>query len=163
MLAKVESLAPFSPSNAPIPLPLRCQILPTTLWNKKALEDALGVTLPSDLEQLWDQASSLRLFEDVTYGQWGLVIWPPNQVIIEQGKRLSGRGQDFRGGDLVIGEFLGDSDLLMLRANPTERDFGHAMIALPLDPRKDWYVAAESLVTFLTRFLESNGNKFWEG
>lgn len=43
---------------------------------------------------------------------------------------------------------------------PTELD-GRA-IALPLYPREDWYIAANSLEEFLGKFKESRGEKFWE-
>jgi len=56
----------------------------------------------------------------------------------------------------VIGEFLGDQELLIL-----DRD-GRVMVALPLDLRQDWFRPAASLSDFLQRLLTTNGAKFWQ-
>ncbi len=111
---------------------------------------------------LWDKTSSLRLFEDVNYGQWGLILWSPNQVITEQEKRIAQRKEDFHPGGLIIGELLGDAELLLLRCDATSLDFGNAIITLPLDSREEWYLAANSLESFLSQFLAAKGDKFWE-
>ena len=72
------------------------------------------------------------------------------------------RSGDYVPGDLVIGTFLGDSDLLVVRCDPDSPDFGHVMVALPLDPRRDWYRVAGNLETFLQEYERSEGAKFWE-
>jgi hypothetical protein len=61
----------------------------------------------------------------------------------------------------VIGKFLGDSDLLVIRADETQSDFGSVIVALPIDPRPDWYHVAKSLADFLEEFAQSGGQKFW--
>ena len=111
---------------------------------------------------MWNKTSGLRLFEDITYGQWGLILWSPDQVITEQEKRIAQRKEDFRSGDLLVGEFLGDADLLVLRCDRTSPDFGNVAIALPLDSREEWYIAANSLQSFLSQFLAAKGEKFWD-
>jgi hypothetical protein len=68
---------------------MHCQVLPPQAWDKKALEEASGITLPLAIIHLWDKASGLRLFEDVNYGQWGLILWSANQVITDQEKRIA--------------------------------------------------------------------------
>ena len=138
------------------------QVLPPQPWDKKAFKETLGITLPLPITHLWDKTSGLRLFEDVNYGQWGLILWSPNQVITEQEKRIAQRKEDFRPGDLIVGEFLGDADMMVLRCDAASPDFGNVMIALPLDFREEWYLAANSLESFLSQFLAACGNKFWE-
>jgi hypothetical protein len=52
--------------------------------------------------------------------------------------------------------------LLLLRCDPQMDDFGHVLIVLPIDKRKDWHVAAKSLGDFLQRLVEASGKKYWE-
>ena len=162
LIHTIESIGVVDSPDVSIPMPMHSQVLPPQPWDKKAFEESLGITLPSAIIDLWEKTSSLRLFEDITYGQWGLIFWSPNQVITEQEKRIAQRKEDFYPGDLIIGEFLGDADLLVLRCDPTSPDFGDAIIALPLDSREEWYLAANSLESFLSQFLAAKGEKFWE-
>jgi hypothetical protein len=162
LIHTIESIGIIDSPDVSIPMPMHCQVLPPQPWDKKALEEAFGITLPLAIIHLWDRTSGLRIFEDVTYGQWGLIFWSPDRVITEQEKRIAQRQEDFRPGDLIIAEFLGDSDLLVLRCDATALDFGNVIIALPLDSREEWYLAANSLENFLSQFLAANGDKFWE-
>jgi hypothetical protein len=58
--------------------------------------------------------------------------------------------------DTIVGEFLGDTDLLVVdRA-------GRVMVASALDPRGEWPVAAKTIASFLEAFLDHEGEKFWE-
>ncbi len=100
------------------------------------------------------------LFQDVDYGQWGLVILSPDQAAERTAWERSQRPEDFPFGDIVAGEFLGDLELLI--ATPRDDGSCQIRIALPLDPRGDWYVAAESLAEFLQRYLVARGDKYWE-
>lgn len=162
LIHSIESIGIIDSPDVSIPMPMHCQVLPPQPWDKKAFGESLGITLPLALIHLWNKTSGLYLFEDITYGQWGLILWSPNRVITEQEKRIAQRREDFRPGDLIIGEFLGDSDLLLLRCDATAPDFGNVIIALPLDSREEWYFAANSLENFLSQFLAANGDKFWE-
>lgn len=162
LIHTIKSLGIVDTPDVSISMPLHCQVLPPQPWDKKALEDSLSITLPSAIINLWNQTSELRLFEDISYGQWGLILWSPNQVITEQEKRINQRPEDFRPGDLIIGEFLGDADLLVLRCDETYPDFGNILIALPLDSREEWDIAAKSLESFLNQLIAAKGEKFWE-
>lgn len=162
LIHTIESLGTVESTDVSISIPMHSKVLPPYPWDKKALEELLGITLPLTIINLWNQTSGLRLFEDITYGQWGLILWSPNQVISEQEKRIAQRKSDFRPGDLIIGEFLGDSDLLVLRCDATSPDFGNVIIALPLDSREEWDIAANSLESFLNQLIAANGDKFWE-
>ncbi|MCY7334181.1 MAG: SMI1/KNR4 family protein, partial [Pseudanabaena sp. CAN_BIN31] len=90
-----------------------------------------------------------------------LIIWSPQEVLEKQ-QTLRRNSNEFESEDLIIGEFLGDSDLLIVRCNPNTTDFGQIIIALPIDHRADWYYLAYSLPEFLQRFITSQGEKFWE-
>ena len=158
----IQSLDVVNLTQLSVPMALTCQSLPPQPWKPNIFEKSLQVTLPKSLKQLWDKTSELRLFEDMAYGQWGLVVWSPNQVIQEQEKRKAQRQKDFRTSDLIIGEFLGDSELLLIRCDEGEPDFGNVMIALPLDRREEWYIAADSLEEFLSKWIATRGEKFWE-
>src|SRR5262245_32550880 len=113
----------IEPSNMPVSFSLKCTVLPPTHWNKAALEERFSIKLPVDIVRFWNESSGVRLFEDISYGQWGLIIWSPDRVIEGQGIQEI-RSKDFCPGDLVIGEFLGDLELPILRCDPMEDDFG---------------------------------------
>lgn len=162
LIHTIESLGIVDSTDVSIPMPMHFQVLPPQPWDKKAFEELLGITLPLTIIQLWNKTSGLRLFEDITYGQWGLILWSSSQVISEQEKRIAQRKQDFITGDLIIGEFLGDAELLVLRCDATSPDFGNVIIALPLDSREEWYVAELTLESFLSQFIAAEGDKFWE-
>ena len=94
-------------------LPLSSEILPPIANSTKDLEFRLHIALPEDLQELWQKSNGLRLFEDKTYGQSGLIIWSPQKVLEQQ--QILRRGSDeFQSGDLIIGEFLGDQSPVLV-------------------------------------------------
>lgn len=109
-----------------------------------------------ELEALWLSSREAWLFRDIDYGQWGLHILDPAAAAALTNAERGRRPGDFEATDAVIGEFLGDSDLLVLEAN------GGVLVALPLDPRADWPRVASTLSEFLSRYLEAIGEKYWE-
>ena len=113
-------------------------------------------TLPAQVRELWLVSKEARLFEDVEYGQWGLVMMPPGEALRSTEEARKSRPTEFQPTDVVLGKFLGDSELLVVTSA------GSVLIALPLDPRKDWYLAARTLSEFLEQYRESLGFKFWE-
>lgn len=120
-----------------------------------------GYAVPSQLEAFWSAAKEAKLFEDVDYGQWGLHILSPEDALKKTEAALKERPHDFLDSDLVIGQFLGDSDLLVI-SREKGPSFGHVLIALPIDPRNDWYHLAVDFPTFLEQYVASKGDKFWE-
>ncbi|MDO5651587.1 MAG: SMI1/KNR4 family protein, partial [Moraxella sp.] len=121
------------------------------------------LSVPNDYDELLMISNGLTLFVDEKYGQWGLRIYGCDEVVSRN--RLwkeSYRRADLVYGDLIIGEFLGDSDLLIMRCDEDCDDFGSILISLPLDYRKDWYYPAASLSEFLKKYIEAEGEKFWE-
>jgi hypothetical protein len=112
--------------------------------------------LPPQVEDLWQSLGSARLFVDIDYGQWGLEILSPSasrsRTLVERAQRP----RDVLPSDVVIGEFLGDQDLLVVD------DVGRVLVAWPLDSRDAWPVVAGDLLTFLRHYWRTGGNKFWE-
>lgn len=116
--------------------------------------------LPHELMDLWRIVRTARLFEDADYGQWGLVLLAPQASARRTATELRERPEDLQSGDVVIGEFLGDQELLVLA--PAERGARRLLVALPLDPRADWYGVGAGLTPFLRAYFDAGGEKFWE-
>jgi hypothetical protein len=112
--------------------------------------------VPPELHEFWLAAGAAELFVDADHGQWGLRIFSPTVSATRSREEMVRRPKEFAMDDLVIGEFLGDQELLVI-----DRD-GHVMVALPIDRRQDWFRPTTSLSDFLHRFLMTNGAKFWE-
>lgn len=123
---------------------------------------SLSAELPAELEEFWSAFEEARLFEDSDYGQWGLVLLGHGAAQARTDVFQDERSSDTRAGDLVVGEFLGDSDLLLVRCDASSHDFGNVVVAAPLDPRVDWPTVAVSLDEFLSRLAEAEGAKYWE-
>lgn len=113
-----------------------------------------------DLVDLWSTCREARLFEDVDYGQWGLVLLSPTESAKRSGRELEQRPDDFTPTDIVVGEFLGDQELLVLSS--AEGDERSVLVALPLDERSEWYTVAADLGEFLDRYMDHQGEKYWE-
>lgn len=144
----------------PVAVPLVCRFeIPV---NSVDLANARKtIAIPPELLEFWQYANGASLFIDETYGQWGVHLWPVRVSIEETEKFSADRSRDFRRGDLVVGEFLGDSDLLLVRCDPNADDYGSVIIALPLDDRSEWDRAALSLEIFLLSYARTHGEKFW--
>jgi hypothetical protein len=112
--------------------------------------------LPGELRELWTTSREADLFVDADYGQWGLSLLSPAASAAMSAQEQEQRPAEMRSGDVVVGQFLGDQDLLVLD------DAGGVLVALPLDERADWYRPAPNIAEFLHRYLASNGSKFWE-
>lgn len=118
-----------------------------------------GGQVPADLVRLWSTCGGARLFEDVDYGQWGLVLLSPAASAQRTTRERAQRPHDYRPGDVVIGEFLGDQELVVLTPSEGREE---VLIALPLDDREEWLSAAGGIAEFLSRYRDALGNEFWE-
>lgn len=144
---------PRGPSNNPFTL--RCTVAAAATDDE--VSSAWGtIVLPPQVRELWLSTREARLFEDVMHGQWGLSILSPSVARALTAKWQATRSQDVEQSDVVIGEFLGDSELLVVTSA------GDVLVALPLDSRADWPRPAPSLAQFLDRYRESVGDKYWE-
>jgi hypothetical protein len=126
----------------------------------QAVAQAWPGGVPPEAAALWAAVGGARLFEDVRFGQWGLRLFSPAESAGRTAAERVERSEDLRATDIVLAEFLGDEDLLVLA--PSESGERRLLVALPLDPREDWYGAAPSLAAFLDRYYAASGDKYWE-
>ncbi|WP_157631098.1 hypothetical protein [Kribbella catacumbae] len=115
--------------------------------------------IPDELTEFWRVCDSAKLFFDVDYGQWGLSLLNQEDSHARTVEYAEMRSADTRPGDVVVGEFLGDLDLLVLA--PSESGSSRIRVGLPLDPRAEWYSVGRDLEDFLKRYVGSLGRKFW--
>ena len=128
---------------------------------ERAAIDRIGLAIPPDVRDLWSTTKSASLFKDQQFSQWGLELLDPTSAARESTHRRSTRHRDFCDTDLVLGRFLGDSDLLVIRCEPDQPDYGSVLIALPLDKRSKWPVGAKAFAVFLECLLDAQGDKYW--
>ncbi len=126
-----------------------------------ATADAIGAAfrsqrLPAEVRQLWLACGDATLFRDVDFGQWGLQILSPMESVTRSVTERLRRPKDFGERDVVLGEFLGDQDVLVVEES------GAVLVAPPLDDRNGWYRVAPSVVEFLARYVQREGAKYWE-
>jgi hypothetical protein len=114
------------------------------------------------VRQFWLHARSAVLFKDVDYGQWGLRILTPSESLEATKEYLQSRRRDAITGDQVIGAFLGDSDIVVVRCDNSAKDFGSVLVALPMDSRPDWEDIGDNFGDFIQRYAKSHGEKYWE-
>jgi hypothetical protein len=122
----------------------------------------LPFRIPEDLKQFWLRARSAALFRDVTYGQWGIEVMDPLESLRVTQRQAARRPSEFMKTDLVVGRFMGDSDLLLLCCASESESYGSVRIALPIDKRSDWPIVATSLTEFFDRLVRAEGDKYWE-
>jgi hypothetical protein len=123
---------------------------------------AAGGHCPDDLTRFWQLARSGKLFEDITSGQCGLEILSPDEAVAATEEYQTNWVKDAAKGDLIVGQFIGDTEQLLVRTDPEATDFGTVVVvAEMIDPRADWDIAAESFGEFLNRYVEARGDKYW--
>ena len=159
----IDEIKNLPSKNEGAALQLQSTVATAIPWDKTYLGDALQCLIPDELVWFWQVSSSLRIFIDLGEdGQVGLVTYPPDPTLVERNhyfKSLYREG--FRPGDLILGEFFYESDLLVIRCNLVGEDYGHVLIALPIDSRENWPLAGSSLASFLRRYLDEGGREFW--
>jgi hypothetical protein len=137
------------------PLRLVCKLAPP-LTRGEIMAAWPGRSLRSELFELWTTCGEAELFADIDHGQWGLRLFSPADSAARTKLEHGERSTELDRGDIVLGEFLGDRDLLVIDGS------GELLVALPLDYRSDWSRAAASLGQFLTSYVAAEGEKFWE-
>lgn len=115
-----------------------------------------------DLQDFWRISMGADLFKDEKYGQWGLKILSPSEVIVASDTERRESPGDLNESDFVIGEFYGDSDLLIIDSHRAEQGEYPVLVKLPIDARNEWPLVAESFSDFLERYVASQGDKYWE-
>lgn len=118
--------------------------------------------LPSEIIDWWSLVKYAILFKDIEYGQWGLEIHSEEQSFRLTQNCLQERPSDFKLTDIVIGEFYGDSDLLLVSCE-AGKEYGSVLVVSPIEGRKCWTKVANSFSQFLEEYIKMEGEKFWEG
>lgn len=121
-----------------------------------------GFRLPESLLDYYQLADESTLFEDQEYGQWGLRIFDINDSLNNTKVFKQERSRDFKDGDLIVGEFIGDSDLLLVRCDESCDDFGNVIAVNAIDARNEWSLISSSFDQFFLDYYESQGDKYWE-
>lgn len=118
--------------------------------------------IPDDIKELWGAFSIVKLFEEVPDMQWGLALldYKASEKYTPQWFRL--RPQDFLFGDRVIGRFIGDNDVLLVRCDPSKSDFGSIIAGMDEGLRNEWHLLADSLSSFIEKYATYEGRKYWE-
>ncbi|MDM1020966.1 SMI1/KNR4 family protein [Acinetobacter sp. VNK23] len=117
--------------------------------------------LPQSFVDFYALANGAFLFEDVVYGQWGLQLLDVF-LILQETNYFMQENKDYAQGDLIIAKFLGDSDFLLLRTDPTKNDYGSMMIVMPLESRNNWNKIELNFYDFIKEYVNNFGQKFWE-
>ena len=136
------------------PFRLACAVGPPA--TRDAIRAAWPGEIPKSVRELWETTGEATLFADVDFGQWGMRTFSPSESVSTSQIQRDGRPNDFDPGDVVVAEFLGDQDLLVVD------EHGQVMVALPLDPREDWPRPTNDLGTFFAHYVQANGAKWWE-
>jgi hypothetical protein len=118
--------------------------------------------VPEDLKEFWSISVSAELFKDSEFSQWGLHILSPEESLRTTNEEKEMRSEEFEENDLVIGKFIGDTDLLVLSSDKGNNQYDTVRVALPIDPRKDWYIVASGFTEFLEKYIDKQGDKYWE-
>ncbi len=140
--------------------PLAC-ILADRPASEAELAD-FPLPLPLDVRDFWLETEWADLFKDQQYGQWGLRLHSPLEAIAEKTLEVREARTPLVGSDLVLGRFYGDSELLLIRCDLTASDHGAVTVALPVYGRREWPIVAPSFEQFLSRYIRSDGDKYWE-
>ncbi len=131
----------------------------TLVYKQKENLD-IQTNIPNDLRLFWQLVDKAVLFLDTDYGQWGLRIFSYSEALKESFLEKRNRSNDYIASDLVIGEFIGDLDKLVIDCS--QANFGRVFVSLPIDSRRDWHIVASSFQEFLNLYIEGRGEKFWE-
>ena len=132
---------------------LICCLRPPAPSNQIETNWPMGV--PAEVSSFWSMHGGGELFRDVEYGQWGLRIFSPRESAEESARYHALQPNRVSRSDLIFGEFLGDSDLVLVDEK------GTTYVAAPIDPRDQWY-REDSLSSFLRRYVAASGDKYWE-
>jgi hypothetical protein len=114
----------------------------------------IPVGVPLQARELWQRTSGGVLMRDLQFGICGLTLHDPDEAKKVSGDRAQ-VGYDVTESDWVVGEFIGDTDMLIIDEN------NKVLISTGSYSRESWYVFT-SLENVLKRYVESYAEKYWE-
>ncbi|WP_233272128.1 hypothetical protein [Mycolicibacterium smegmatis] len=106
------------------------------------------------LREFWCRTSGGLLLVDEQFGICGLTLHNPTEAKRRSRDRADD-GYEVSESDWVLGEFVGDTDMLIIDAD------GAVLISAGSYPRSDWY-RFESLSYVLSKYVETTAEKYWE-
>ncbi len=116
--------------------------------------DDIPQDAPAQLRELWSRTSGGPLLLDEQFGICGLMLYSPEESRNRATERAEA-GCEISAEDWVVGEFVGDTDMLVIDAD------GAVLISTGSYPRDNWY-RFESLSDVLSRYVEEHAEKYWE-
>ena len=93
-----------------------------------------------EINDFYHLSNGAYLFQDATYGQWGLHLLDLHLIERITAEFFEDRYDDALTGDRIIGEFLGDGEKLLVRLDPHIEDFGTIIIVCPISKREEWRI-----------------------
>lgn len=117
-------------------------------------ESQVPATASEQLREFWRHTSGGPLLVDEQFGICGLTLYGPEQAKQQTLGRIEA-GYELSESDRVIGEFIGDTDMLIVD------DHNRVIISTASYPRDDWYTF-ESLSDVLSKYIQAGAEKYWE-
>jgi hypothetical protein len=137
------------------PFRLICTLAPP-LTRQEIMSAWAGQPIRSDLVELWTTCGEAELFVDADNGRRGLRLLSPAASAARTRLEWGERSTELDLRDVVLGEFLGGEELLVVVKS------GETLVALPSEPRSDWYLVGADLGEFLTGYAAAEGDEFWQ-
>jgi hypothetical protein len=134
--------------------------LQSTLTDEGVSVNDYPYEIPRDVVAFWSKCRDATLFEDKEYGQWGIRILSPDDALkatIEYKEYWSDMCKD---SDLIIGRFIGDSDLLMVSCDKSN-DYGYLYCVEAINKRDKWMLVSQRFLDFLENYIKWTGDKYW--
>lgn len=113
------------------------------------------ILIPNDLKSFYQRIGYAELFVDGMYGQSGIRIFNPYQALQATEIMKNEEGIELLKDELIIGNFIGDTDRILLSNNMIT-------ILLPIYTRQDWLHTCLTFDRFLEKVIVNKGEKYWE-
>lgn len=114
----------------------------------------MPIDAPLQARGLWQRTSGGVLMRDLQFGICGLTLNDPDEATKVSRDRAQ-VGYDVTESDWVVGEFTGDTDMLIVDDNDK------VLISAGSYSRENWYLFT-SLEDVLKEYIESDAEKYWE-
>lgn len=118
-------------------------------------------TAPRQLVDLWAACRSAKVFADIDYGQSGLTLLSPVASRERSNQFSSARPEDWVDGDVIFGDFIGDSERLVFGSGEHDGSEPGIFVALEIMGRSEWPRIASAVDEFLRLYESANGEKYW--
>ena len=141
--------------NVTIPAPEMEGVTLTCRLDAGLREGGIPADATGQLRELWHRTAGGLLLVDEQFGICGLTIHDPVKAKQRSRERAEDGYQVDWDYDWVLGEFVGDTDMLIIDAEDA------VLISAGSYPRSDWY-KFESLSEVLSKYVEATAEKYWE-